>query len=114
VVVGANNNYFIYVCYFTCICPNITASSIYLHFILNSMEKLKQIFAAVLGLKPDQVLKTLSPENCPSWDSLNSIVLITEIEKAFAIRFTFDEAMAVKNFADAIALVASKGGDVHE
>ncbi len=78
------------------------------------MNKLKQIFATVLGLGEDQVIGSLSPDNCPSWDSLNSIVLVTEIEKGFSIKFTFDEAMAVKNFDDAIALVSSKGGKLNE
>lgn len=76
------------------------------------MNKLKQVFAMVLGLEPENISGELSPDNCSSWDSLNSIVLITEIEKAFAIRFSFDEAMAVKNFAGAVALVKSKGGAI--
>ena len=77
------------------------------------MDKLKQIFAGVLNLPPEQVTPELSPENCAAWDSLNAIILVTEIEKAFNIKFTFNEAMAVKNFGDAIKLVQSKGGDAH-
>jgi acyl carrier protein len=78
------------------------------------MEKLKQVFSAVLGIPAEKVTPELSPDNTPSWDSLNAIVLVTEIEKAFNIRFGFDEAMAVKNFADAIQLVKSKTTDFHE
>jgi acyl carrier protein len=72
------------------------------------MERLKKIFATVLGVSTDKVVPTMSPENTPSWDSLNAIVLITEIEKEFKVRFGYDEAMAVKNFADVITLVRSK------
>jgi acyl carrier protein len=64
------------------------------------MAKLKTIFASVLGVT--------SPQNTPAWDSLNAIVLITEIEKGFDIRLTFDEAMSVMNFGDAVKLVDSK------
>ena len=73
------------------------------------MNQLKQVFAKVLNLQDEQIIVELSPDNCVAWDSLNAIVLVTEIEKAFNIKFTFDEAMAVKNFGDAVKLVASKG-----
>lgn len=78
------------------------------------MDKLKTIFSSVLGISKESVIPRLSPQNCPAWDSLNAIVLITEIEKAFAIRFEFDEVMAVKNFGDAINLVKSKGVKLDE
>jgi acyl carrier protein len=78
------------------------------------MNKLKEIFAKVLNLPTEQVTDSLSPDNCPAWDSLNAIILVTEIEKAYNIKFTFPEAMAVKNFGDAVKLVASKGVDFHE
>ena len=78
------------------------------------MDKLKEIFASVLGVETATITGETSPENTPSWDSLNAIVLITEIEKAFKVRFELQEAMAVKNFADAAKLVKSKTSDFHE
>jgi acyl carrier protein len=77
------------------------------------MPKLKTIFSSVLGVPESAITSETSPENTPAWDSLNAIILITEIEKAFSIRFEFDEVMAVKNFGDAIKLVESKGADAH-
>jgi acyl carrier protein len=74
------------------------------------MNKLKEIFASILGVSIDLITDTTSPENTASWDSLNAIVLVTEIEKAFKITFKYDEAMAVRNFADAVKLVHAKGG----
>ena len=78
------------------------------------MDTLKKIFSSVLGVSSDKVVPELSPENAPSWDSLNAIVLITEIEKAFKIKFSYDEAMSVKNFEEVIELVKSKVPDFHE
>lgn len=75
--------------------------------------KLKTIFASVLGVDEVSITPETSPQNTPQWDSLNAIILITEIEKAFGIRFSYDEAMAVKNFGDAITLVGSKGVDAN-
>ncbi|MFA5130045.1 MAG: acyl carrier protein [Patescibacteria group bacterium] len=75
------------------------------------MSKLTTIFSSVLGIDESAVIDTLAPSNAPSWDSLNAIILLTEIEKAFDVTFGMDEAMAVKNFADVKALVASKEKD---
>ena len=65
----------------------------------------------MLGIEEVKISPDLSPENTSTWDSLNAIILLTEIEKAFGIRFDYNEAMAIKNFGDVIRLVASKGVD---
>lgn len=75
------------------------------------MSVLSNIFSRILGVNEEEVIPTLSPENTSSWDSLNAIILVTEIEKAFDIKFSFDEAMAVKNFDDVKKLIKSKGKD---
>ena len=73
------------------------------------MDTLKKIFSSVLNLPASSVTDALSPETAEAWDSLNAIILLTEIEKAFKVKFTFDEAMAIRNFGEAVALVRSKG-----
>ena len=78
------------------------------------MEQLKEIFSSVLGVAKDAITPELSPANTPAWDSMNSIVLIVEIEKAFHLKFAYDEAMGVKNFGEVVALVKSKSPDFHE
>jgi len=75
------------------------------------MSRLTHIFSSVLGIDESKVTPGLSPQNTSSWDSLNAIILVTEIEKAFGISFTYDEVMAVGDFADVIKLVRSKGED---
>jgi len=75
------------------------------------MTKLTQVFSKVLGIPPERVVDSLSPETEPAWDSLNAIILVTELEDAFGIQFGYDEAMKVKNVADAKTLIASKGKD---
>jgi acyl carrier protein len=73
------------------------------------MDTLKHIFSSILGVSAETITNDLSPENTSTWDSLNAIILLTEIERAFSVKFTYDEAMAVKNFGEAIVLVRSKG-----
>ena len=92
----------------------VAARSFHLYYFLRTMEKLKLIFASVLGVSPEAITAELSPATTPAWDSLNAIVLITEIEKAFATRFEYDEAMKVKNFGDVITLLKSKGITLHD
>lgn len=76
------------------------------------MSKLTKIFSAVLGVDEAKVVSGLSPENTPSWDSLNAIVLVSEVEKALNVKFSYDEVMSVKNFSDVVELVKAKGGNV--
>ena len=78
------------------------------------MSKLTHIFSSVLGIPETVVTPDLSPDNAPSWDSLNAIILVTEIEHAFKVRFAFDEVMAVKNFSDVLVLMRSKGLNTDE
>jgi acyl carrier protein len=78
------------------------------------MDKLKKIFISVLGIDATAVTPELSPENTPTWDSMNAIILIVEIEKAFNVKFEYAEAMAVKNFGDVVTLVKSKAPDFPE
>jgi len=73
------------------------------------MDTLKKIFSAVLNIPESTITDTLSQEHTESWDSLNAIILLTEIEHAFKVKFSFDEAMAIKNFGEVAALIQSKG-----
>ena len=75
------------------------------------MSKLTYVFSSVLGIDESSVTPELSPQNSPTWDSLNAIILLTEIEKAFDTRFGMDEAMAIRSFKDVLELVSSKGLD---
>lgn len=75
------------------------------------MSKLTQIFSSVLGVDESKVTPELSPQTALAWDSLNAIILLTEIEKAFDLKFDYDQAMSVKNFGDVINLISSKGKD---
>lgn len=78
------------------------------------MSKITEVFSHVLGIPEEKVTDDLSPQNESSWDSLNAIILITELEHAFGIQFGYDEAMQVKNVGDARRLIASKGKNPDE
>lgn len=77
------------------------------------MSTLTHIFSTVLGIDESKVTPELSPNNTPTWDSLNAIILLTEIEKAFDVKFDYDQAMSIKTFKDVTELVQSRGKDPH-
>lgn len=75
------------------------------------MSKLTHIFSSVLGVPEAEITPEFSPQTVSAWDSLNAIILLTEIEKAFDMKFDFNEAMEIKNFSDVLVLIESKGGN---
>ena len=75
------------------------------------MSKLSNIFVSVLGLSEEEIVSSLSPQTVSAWDSLNAIILLSEIEKAFDLKFDYDEAMSIKNFGDVMKLIEKHGGD---
>lgn len=74
------------------------------------MKQLIALFSSILGIPESAIIPTISQENTPEWDSLNAIILLTEIEKEFEMKFTFDEEAKIKNFGDVVELIRAKGG----
>ncbi len=79
------------------------------------MDKLRQILATVLAIDPAAITPETSPQNVPSWDSFNGLLLVTELEKGFGVSFTVDDIMAVKNVGDIVAALKKYGVELgHE
>ena len=64
------------------------------------MNKLNQILAKVLGINQDQITDQTSPDNVETWDSFNGLMLVSELENEFNVRFTMDEVISVKCVKD--------------
>jgi acyl carrier protein len=70
--------------------------------------KLEPIFRDVLD--PKLVLtEDLDASKVPTWDSLNHITLIVEIEQQFGIELTTDELADLRNVGDMVTLIEKKG-----
>ena len=79
------------------------------------MDKLRQILATVLAIDPAAITPETSPQNVPSWESFNGLLLVTELEKGFGVSFTVDDIMAVKNVGDIVAALKKYGVELgHE
>jgi acyl carrier protein len=64
------------------------------------MERLKSVLARVLAVGEEKINDDSSPETINSWDSFNGLMLVSELETNFKIKFTMAEVMSVKNVKD--------------
>lgn len=64
------------------------------------MEKLIAIIQNIFKAKPEEITDNMSPDTIPSWDSMNYLLFISEVEKAFNIQFSVDEVMEARTLGD--------------
>ena len=72
------------------------------------MAQLVEIVSRIFDIKPDEVVDGLTRGKLEIWDSLNHLLLISEIENEMAISFTTDEVLKIKTFRDLREIVESK------
>ena len=63
-------------------------------------NKLKNILSTVLKVDASTITDESSPDNISTWDSFNGLMLVTELEKGYDVKFTMEEIMLVKNVKD--------------
>lgn len=65
-----------------------------------NLNKLYRIISQVLMIRDSEINENTSPKTVPSWDSYNAIMLVSELERGFNVKFNMDEVVAVKNVRD--------------
>jgi acyl carrier protein len=73
-------------------------------------DKLKSVFQKVFDNNDITITREMTAHDVEDWDSLRHIELISEVEKAFAIKFKLREIMNMKNVGDLIDLINMKQG----
>lgn len=71
-------------------------------------DKIKVILIAVLKHDNFVIDDTLTAKDVEGWDSLSHMIIITEIEKAFDIRFKLKELNKMNNIGDLVDLIQVK------
>ena len=61
-------------------------------------NKLKEIFSEILEVEESALNDDFNPEDCPLWDSMNNLRLITAIEEEFGVQFSMEEIGAMVTF----------------
>ena len=64
------------------------------------MESLKELVARILGVDKEEINDDSSPDNISSWDSFNGLMMVSELEKNFNVKFTMDEVTSVQKLSD--------------
>ena len=63
------------------------------------MSDLRDIASKVFGIDKDEVTEELEYQSIPSWDSINHLELVTELESEFNVEFEMDDIIAMESIA---------------
>lgn len=69
-------------------------------------EKLREIFAESLNIKPNEVTDELKYNTIHQWDSVAHMALIAAIEEGFDIMIDADDVIGMSSFAKAKEIVS--------
>ncbi len=70
--------------------------------------QLQTVFADVFGDDDILLTRETSAADVPEWDSMANVLLITTVEKKFAVRFTSREIAGMKCVGDMIDEIEAK------
>ncbi|NDA61829.1 MAG: acyl carrier protein [Chitinophagia bacterium] len=68
---------------------------------MDNLKKFKLAFASALSIAESDVVDELRYQSIPEWDSITHMVLITELEDAFAISVDTDDVIDMSTVAKA-------------
>ena len=71
---------------------------------------LKSVFQKVFEENDITISREMTAQDIASWDSLHHIQLISEVERAFGVKFKLREVLSMKNVGDLIDLIHAKQG----
>ena len=74
------------------------------------MDRLRAAFREVFDM-PELEIDGLTRTNFPEWDSLAQVKLIIEIQEAFGLKLTIDQAAEISSVTDLRKLLQDKGTD---
>lgn len=78
------------------------------------MKKLKAILSKVFGIEENKITDDTSPNNVETWDSFNGLMLVSELEREFNVKFTMEEVTSVKCVKDIKEVLKKHGVELYE
>ncbi|OGH69508.1 MAG: hypothetical protein A3C90_00110 [Candidatus Magasanikbacteria bacterium RIFCSPHIGHO2_02_FULL_51_14] len=73
------------------------------------MKRLAAILARVLDIDEAAINDATSPDTVETWDSFNGLMLVSELEAHFGVKFSMDEVLSVTCVADIKNALARHG-----
>ncbi len=71
-------------------------------------DKLRAIVAGVFDIRLEDVTDQLERGKLEIWDSLNHLLLISEIENEMKVQFTTEEVLEINTFKDLREILSKK------
>jgi acyl carrier protein len=71
-------------------------------------EKLQNIFRTVFSNESLVIKEEMSASDISEWNSLNHMILVSEVENTFSIKFKLKDLNKMRNVGDMIELIISK------
>lgn len=78
------------------------------------MIKLTKILSEILEIEPEEIHDELTPEDVPTWDSFNGLMIVSHLESEFQVKFSMDEVTSVKKVGDIKFHLRNHGADPEE
>jgi acyl carrier protein len=72
------------------------------------MPELEQVFRKVFNNESLIISRDMSANDVDGWNSLNHMILVSEVEKAFSIRLKLKDLNKMHNVGDMIDIILSK------
>ncbi len=76
------------------------------------MKDFNTIVTEQLKIQAADISDALTPKDVPDWDSMNYLLLISELEKEYGVSFTMDEVLGAQSLGDVRKALKAKGADV--
>lgn len=76
------------------------------------MKNLTKIVGEILDIDPVKLDQNSSAINVPTWDSVNNLLIISEVEKEYKVKITISEIYKLKNLGDFFNLLKQKGAKI--
>jgi acyl carrier protein len=76
---------------------------------MTNLEKYNNVFARVLGARPEELNETYTFQSVEKWDSVAHLSLITELEDAFDIMFDSEDILHYGSYFNGIEILKRYG-----
>jgi len=77
------------------------------------MKSLRKIVGEILDIEPNKLNMNSSANDVPTWDSVNNLIIISEVEKEYKVKITISEVYKLKNLGDFFNLLKQKGTKIN-
>jgi acyl carrier protein len=72
------------------------------------LQKVELVFRDVFGKESLVINEQMSANDIDEWNSLNHMILVSDIEKVFAIKFKLKDLNKMRNIGDMVEIITMK------